>query len=161
VAASGRRPRSLSAADLERRVTVSTPHGHTAEEVDPMWEYLKRHEAFVIRSLDAGMEPERLAELRTFHADQIRLMQHERLAHLLVMLFVLLFMLLCFGFAATVPGWAPLAASVLLLVLSSFYIVHYFRLENGVQRWYGLANRIDAALGRVSPYRDETEKRAR
>lgn len=126
-----------------------------------MWEYLKRHEAFVVRSLDAGMEPEKLAELRTFHADQIRFMQHERLVHLLVMLFVILFMLLCFGLAATAPGWAPLAASVLLLVLSGFYIVHYFRLENGVQRWYHLANRIDAALGRVSLSHDEAEKRAR
>jgi hypothetical protein len=28
--------------------------------------------------------------------------------------------------------------------------VHYFRLENGVQRWYELANRIDQQLGRVS-----------
>jgi hypothetical protein len=115
-----------------------------------MWEYLKRHEAFVIRCLDSDLERDRLAELRELHADQIRFMQHERLAHLWVMLFVLLFMLLCVGYAATVPGWPPLAASALLLVLSVFYVVHYFRLENGVQRWYRLAQRIDAALGRVS-----------
>jgi len=42
----------------------------------------------------------------------------------------------------------------LLFGLSSVYLVHYFRLENGVQRWYHLANRIDERLGLIYP-RDE------
>ena len=41
-----------------------------------------------------------------------------------------------------------MALCVLLLVLLCAYLVHYFRLENGVQRWYHLANQLDERLGR-------------
>ena len=35
------------------------------------------------------------------------------------------------------------------------YLLHFFRLENGVQRWYHLSNRIDHELGRVAALYDE------
>ena len=61
-----------------------------------------------------------------------------------------LFLLLSLGFATVVPTLASMGLRLLLLELTVPYIVHYFRLENGVQRWYHLQNRIDAELGRVS-----------
>jgi hypothetical protein len=65
-------------------------------------------------------------------------------------MFCATFLLLVIGFTAVRPTLAGGALAVLLLGLVSAYLVHYFRLENGVQRWYHLANRIDARLGRVS-----------
>ena len=42
-------------------------------------------------------------------------------------------------------------SSALLLLLVSAYVVHYFRLENAVQRWYHLGNRLDQLAGRPTP----------
>ena len=113
-----------------------------------MSEYLKAHEAFVRAAL-AG-EACDLTELKAFHDRQIAWMQHERLIHLLVTLAVALFSLLVLAFALVHEGLTELVLTVLLLGLLSAYIAHYFRLENGVQRWYHLANRIDGRLGVVS-----------
>ena len=118
-----------------------------------MWEYLKLHEAF-IRALLAGQHgehpPERWAALLLFHETQMRRMQNERLIHLIVTLFVATFFLLVLGFSIVQPTWPGMTLSLLFLGLLSAYLIHYFRLENGVQRWYHLADRIEARLGRVS-----------
>ena len=115
-----------------------------------MWDYMKRHEAFVRRVLveaDAGTN---WGELRDFHQVQIARMQHERLIHLIVTMFCATFLLLAIGYTSARPTIAGALLAGLLLILVAAYLVHYFRLENGVQRWYHLANRIDAKLGRVT-----------
>ena len=43
-------------------------------------------------------------------------------------------------------GLSLITLTLLLLGLTSAYLVHYFRLENGVQRWYHLQDRLDARL---------------
>ncbi len=35
------------------------------------------------------------------------------------------------------------ALAVIFLGMTAAYLVHYFRLENGVQRWYGIARELD------------------
>ncbi len=89
-----------------------------------------------------------LMALRREHARQIAYMQHERLIHLLVTLAVCAFLLLVLGFAIVQPIWPAWAISALLLILVVGYLVHYFRLENGVQRWYEVANDMEARLSR-------------
>jgi hypothetical protein len=122
-----------------------------------MWDYIKRHEKFVRGLLEGGTT--NWAELQAFHSKQLKYMQHERLIHLLVLLFVGTYLLLTIGFATAHPSLATLAMSLLLLGLTAVYVVHYFRLENGVQRWYHLANRIDEKLGVVSTrYNEEHPK---
>lgn len=113
-----------------------------------MWKYLTLHEAFVRAALAGEHEVEWL-ELRDFHERQIGYLQHERLVHLIVTMFVAGFWLVSLAYIGASPGWAGLALVALLLVLLAAYVLHYFRLENGVQRMYSLANRIDAALGRT------------
>jgi hypothetical protein len=113
-----------------------------------VWKYLQMHERYVRAALEAGNVP--MAELQVFHAKQLRFMQHERLIHLLVLLFVAVYLLLCIGFVSVHPSLAGFAMMALLLALTSTYVVHYFRLENGVQRWYHLSNRIDEKLGVAS-----------
>ena len=113
-----------------------------------MYEYMKRHEAFVRSHIDSASSSTDWAALAEYHERQIRHMQHERLVHLLVMLFVGLFALLTLLFLVSRPSLTVAALVLLLLVLFVPYLVHYYRLENGVQRWYDLANETDR---RASP----------
>jgi len=114
-----------------------------------MWRYLQDHEAFVRRALEETHERAYWDELAAFHDRQLRFMQHERLIHLLVTLTVALLAVLSIVFVAVQPMLPGFVLAALLLVLVSAYLVHYFRLENGVQRWYHLANRLDEKRGLV------------
>ena len=108
--------------------------------------YMKKHELFVREMLSKKPGSEKLRELLAYHDKQIQWMQHERLVHLIVTLFVCLFMLLSWGFAIINISIPAIALSALLLILSVAYIVHYYRLENSVQRWYLLSGEIEERL---------------
>jgi hypothetical protein len=127
-----------------------------------MWEYVKLHEAFVRAALEGKhgeLAPEGWDALLAFHREQIARMQHERLIHLLVTLFVATFLLLSLGFSVVHPTLPGLALSAVLLALVSAYLIHYFRLENGVQRWYHLSNRLSERAGRLgASYEDGTAR---
>jgi hypothetical protein len=112
-----------------------------------MGDYLKRHEAFVREQLATDADWDGLAR---FHRMQIEFMQHERLIHLLVLLFVGLFTLMTLLFLVLHPVLWVIALLALFVALLVPYVVHYFVLENGVQRWYHLANEIEARAGNVS-----------
>lgn len=104
--------------------------------------YMKKHEKYVSEKLHQKLSQEDLAELLAYHEQQITWMQHERLIHLIVTLFVCLFTLLALGFAFHHTSWSAWFLGVIFLILSMAYLIHYFRLENGVQRWYEMANQI-------------------
>jgi Ca2+/Na+ antiporter len=104
--------------------------------------YMKTHERYINEMLKKKLPAKKLQELGDCHQRQIKWMQHERMVHLLVMLFVCLFMLLSLGFAIINTSIPAIALCVLLLILSVAYIIHYYRLENRVQRWYLLAEKI-------------------
>ncbi|MDD3959268.1 MAG: hypothetical protein PHF65_03615 [Oscillospiraceae bacterium] len=77
---------------------------------------------------------------------RISFFQHERLIHLMVLI---LFALLTFGSVVVmlVTGEYMIGiAAVLFLALLIPYIVHYYHLENGVQRLYSLYDEIAAFL---------------
>ena len=81
---------------------------------------------------------EKLMEL---HLQQIAFFQHERLIHLLVtILFALLafavFILNYMELMAGRPNIALILLFILIVVLLVPYIMHYFLLENGVQKMY-------------------------
>jgi hypothetical protein len=107
-----------------------------------MIDYMKRHERYVKEMLGKNLSPEELTDLLAYHDKQIQWMQHERSVHLIIMLFVCLFTLLTGGFTFVMPSIACFILSALLLILTIAYIIHYYRLENGVQKWYELSNQI-------------------
>jgi len=115
-----------------------------------MRDYLRRHEERIKKDLAFGRGRAYFARLAEFHEQQVRRMQHERLIHLLVTLFIGLFLLITVGLAMLQPGLAVATLAVLFLALESAYVIHYFRLENGVQRWYKLGNKIRKKAGLVS-----------
>jgi cytochrome b subunit of formate dehydrogenase len=104
--------------------------------------YMKRHERLVLEKLAGELDPAERQALAEEHERQIRWMQHERLVHLLVMLFVCLFALLALGLSLIAPEVPLLVLFGLLTLLAAAYILHYYRLENAIQRWYELAGRI-------------------
>jgi membrane-bound metal-dependent hydrolase YbcI (DUF457 family) len=110
-----------------------------------MVDELRRHERFVAAVL-AGPEATGLAEVRDHHRRRLLDFQHERLVHLLVTLFVALFALLALGWLLHQPSAGAAALAALLLLLAAAYVLHYFRLENGVQRLYRLSRRLDERL---------------
>ena len=111
-----------------------------------MIDYMKRHERYVKDVLEKNPDKEKLKELLAYHDKQIQWMQHERLVHLIVMLFVCLFTLLSFGFTVIRTSTPSLILSALLLILSVAYVIHYYQLENDVQKRYLLSNQINQRL---------------
>lgn len=107
-----------------------------------MEDYLKKHEQFIIETLDKGEDLD-WEWLKNYHKTQIQYLQHERLIHLMVTLAFALFFIVTILFAVSFEKPVILLVSLLVLALLAPYIAHYFKLENGVQRWYGLYNRID------------------
>jgi hypothetical protein len=117
--------------------------------------YLKRHEAFIRSQLASGGDGTDWAGLAHFHRSQIGYMQHERLVHLLVTLFFGLCTLLTLLFVVLHPLIPMGVLLLLLLALLVPYVAHYYKLENGLQRWYHLANEIESRAGAVSKRYDD------
>ncbi len=115
-----------------------------------MYDYLKRHENFINNALASSEEGIDWKNLQEFHLRQIGFIQHERLIHLLVTLFFGLFSLISILSIIIYGLMELLPLTMLFLVLLIPYIFHYFRLENGIQRWYGLYNQILVRSGKIS-----------
>ena len=111
-----------------------------------MIDFMKRHELYIREMIAKNPSPEVLRNILEYHDKQIQWMQHERLAHLLTMLFVCLFALLSMGYTLINPAVPCFILSGLLIILSVAYVIHYYRLENGVQKWYRLSNEIRGRL---------------
>lgn len=84
-------------------------------------------------------------ELIEYHKTMVQQFQHERLIHLIVTMFFALFMVLFFIFFGALEIWLPKggwgeiitagigAIDCIFMVVTLFYVRHYYRLENGVQ----------------------------
>ena len=105
-------------------------------------EYLRNLEAL----LSSGEEID-YAELEQSHLIMIQFMQHERLIHLIVTVLFALAMLIVFGVFVLSGAMYILALLALILVLLVPYIVHYFHLENGVQKMYTLIDELEKRKG--------------
>ena len=86
---------------------------------------------------------------------KISFMQHERFIHLIVtVLFaLLLFISLIVFFVSEIIGF--LAVTALMLALLIPYIAHYFFLENGVQRLYGIYDILNEKITTAERSRGE------
>ncbi len=78
-------------------------------------------------------------DLEMYRSDflsHIQFMQHERLIHLLIMM--LFAMLLMFGFVIMLIyfSWVMVVFVGIIAAVEIFYIFHYYKLENGIQKMY-------------------------
>ena len=100
-----------------------------------MKKYCRAHEAMVNEAISEGRVTEELLDL---HMEKIRILQHERLVHLIVTVMVMICELFVVSLTVLHPelGILPPVIMLCAAVLLGFYFNHYFFLENTVQRWY-------------------------
>ena len=79
------------------------------------------------------------------HLIKIDFFKHERLIHLLVTLFYGIYTFIFMYFSTIYPAFVIIF--FLFLVILLFYVVHYFRLENGVQYLYKQYDEMNKILG--------------
>lgn len=108
-----------------------------------MRDYCAAHENFVSGGLAAEADFYALLQV---HERKIGWLQHERLVHLIVMalISVLFFFLIWLYIVLESP--LVIILIIIVLVLLIIYIRHYFFLENTVQAWYKLYDRIYTKL---------------
>ncbi len=95
-------------------------------------DYLKKMEHMEMENMTEEEKEKVMKDLLI----QIGFFQHERLIHLIVtVIFALLTMLSILG-AAFLQQISMFLLTILFLVLLAPYIMHYYLLENGVQKLY-------------------------
>lgn len=94
-----------------------------------MTEYLREYSEIL-------KEDRRDEEFLSFHLKQIGFLQHERLVHLIVMLFVIICALIFLSLFLFMENLLFLVVFLLLLLMTLFYVLHYYKLENTVIEWY-------------------------
>ncbi|MEI6308937.1 MAG: hypothetical protein WCP58_04770 [bacterium] len=117
-----------------------------------MDKYLREHEAYISRVLASAPPGTDWAALLAFHRAHVQFLQHERLAHLLIMLAFSLFALAAIAAFLALPGVATGVLAGILVLLLGAYVVHYYKLENGVQRLYRLDRQLVARSGTLPPF---------
>ncbi|MBV1758491.1 MAG: hypothetical protein KMY55_11695 [Dethiosulfatibacter sp.] len=106
-----------------------------------MYKYMQNHEESMINFLGSE-DLEDWNALIEYHKTQIEFIQHERLIHLIITIGIAIILAGLFN-ALMMTFNAGLTIIVLMLiVLEIFYILHYYKLENGVQRWYEIYNKL-------------------
>ena len=105
-----------------------------------MKEYIQNYEKWLKEILKQELNNDEANKLANYHKTQIQFLQHERFVHLIVMVMtIILFFITFFIFYNNVS--LPLGVLMFILgVLSVAYIIHYYRLENTVQKWYKIYN---------------------
>jgi hypothetical protein len=104
-----------------------------------MYKYMQTHEKYLKDNLQAKSN---LTVLYEYHKLQIQWLQHERLIHLMVTLFTASMTLAFAALSIILQNLLMLLLFFITTILLLFYFVHYYRLENGVQRWYTLSNEL-------------------
>lgn len=107
-----------------------------------MTKSLKEYQSKIREMLDSKKARD-WVKVKNIHLEEIGFYQHERLIHLWVTLFCGLIFFLSVSFTLMIPNYIFLAVDAIFLVLVTTYIVHYFKLENGVQRLYKLNREIE------------------
>lgn len=105
--------------------------------------YCAAHEEKVSGSLAGETD---LHALLLEHELKIRWLQHERLVHLIVTALISVLFLFLIWLFIVLESPLIMILIVVVLVLLVMYIRHYFFLENTVQAWYKLYDRIYSKL---------------
>ncbi|MDD2370464.1 MAG: hypothetical protein PHQ32_00485 [Firmicutes bacterium] len=106
-----------------------------------MNEYILEHEAYIKGILEKN-DKQDWNSIKEYHKVQIMFMQHERLVHMIVTLFFGLFLSISLGLALLFNMSLLFLLVFIIGIIEVFYMVHLYRLENGVQRWYVLYNEL-------------------
>lgn len=109
-----------------------------------MEDMIREYEKFIKKKTDGVIGPIERVRLAEYHREMVQNFQHERLIHLLVTLFfaaVSLVLIAIFGvslydFGYQVFLWPFYLLVAIVVILTGFYIKHYYFLENHIQALY-------------------------
>ncbi|HEX2946965.1 MAG TPA: hypothetical protein VHT96_13545 [Clostridia bacterium] len=121
-----------------------------------MYRYLMDHENRILYYIRSGNVQD-WNIFRDYYKTQIGFIQHERLIHLIVTITFTFLMLVAYGITVFYAFWMVILLDIALTALVVLYIFHYYRLENGVQRWYGLYDQICKKSGGISTGQPESQ----
>ncbi len=96
------------------------------------------------------------------HIEQIRFFQHERIVHLIVFSLVAICTVICILFYVTYEVIVILPLILLLLILLVPYCMHYYLLENSVQKMYDQYDKMVAKKQQyfdIKQYNKKTNKK--
>ena len=116
-----------------------------------MEKQILKYEEFISREVKRDLNAEERERLVRLHSEILKNFQKERSIHLNVTLFFALFTIVMIGLMAwevATNGWMlemiPLYVLVLILViLTGFYVKHYYFLENHIQGLYKYIKEIN------------------
>ncbi|QSX09097.1 hypothetical protein J0B03_03240 [Alkalibacter rhizosphaerae] len=100
----------------------------------------KEHEDWLEEQLQKGVIS--TETLLLLHGEQIEFLQHERLVHLIVTLFTGGMLVVFFVLSFLLESLLVLILQVIFAGLFFAYLIHYARLENCVQKWYGIYRQL-------------------
>ena len=104
------------------------------------------HKSYIESQLKKDLTRTERDALARYHESRVRDFQHERLIHLLVTFFFAVLFIASLAAFLTVPvyelRWLLCTLTILLFGLEVAYVHHYYKLENGVQALYPLAERL-------------------
>ena len=109
-----------------------------------MEDKIKDYEKFIEEKVDKPLGPIERVKLAEYHREMVQNFQHERLVHLIIMLFfvvIALGLVGVFSWGIAEFGWMiemlPFyILTAIVVVLSIAYVKHYYFLENHIQNLY-------------------------
>ncbi len=104
--------------------------------------YWLEHEKIIQQALSNKKGRIDWPRLQQKHLAKTKLLQHERLIHLLVTLSFGSFSLLSFFAFLLLDRIEIVIPAIVFLVTTLVYVIHYYRLENATLRWYKLTDKL-------------------
>lgn len=101
-----------------------------------MADFCREHEAYIKKEAESGGD---IGKLLSYHIAKLKWLQHERLVHLFVTMLTVIVLMALMILSQLLQNVLVEVLILIIAVLLVFYFLHYFRLENTVQRWYIIA----------------------
>ena len=109
-----------------------------------MEDTIREYEKFIEEKTSKPLGPIERVKVAEYHKEMVANFQHERLIHLIVMFFfvaVALILLAFLGYDLAVYGFMTAmlpfyGLTAIVVILSFFYVKHYYFLENHIQGLY-------------------------
>ena len=122
-----------------------------------MEKQILKYEEFISREVKRDLNVEERERLSRLHSEMLKNFQKERSIHLNVTLFFALLAIVAVGLMAwevVMNGWflemIPLyALALILVILTGFYVKHYYFLENHIQGLYKYTKGLEAFDGKL------------
>ena len=110
--------------------------------------WCRAHEAEVEEAEKNCSSADELRELLAMHEKRLSWLMHERLIHIIVLFITVVLVIFAMSLLLFLPETLPASLPMFLIVfiLAIFYVRHYFFLENTVQYWYTISEKLEAAI---------------